>query len=77
MQCSHLTDDELWCAIRNNTNEISALFDPSSTSARFSNSRAIYNLEQEYQDYAGELLRRHLPVLNSGTPTRVGSDQAA
>jgi hypothetical protein len=73
MRFSHLTDDELWSAIRKNTDEMSALFDPSSTSARFSNSRAVYNLEQEYQDYASELLRRHLSVLNLGTSTSAGS----
>lgn len=77
MQCSHLTDDELWRAISKNTDEMSALFDPSATGARFSTSRAIDNLEREYQDYAAELRRRYPLVLNSETPPSVGSNQAA
>ncbi len=75
MQFSHLTDDELWRAVTKNTNAISALFDQEheagikgvpdfQTSGMFSISRAIDNLEREYQDYASELRRRCSLVLN-------------
>ena len=88
MQYSHLTDDELWRAETKNTNAISVLFDQQreaglrwlpdfETSTMFSISRAIDRLEREYQDYASELRRRCSLILNSGTPSGVGSDQAA
>jgi hypothetical protein len=47
------------------------------TSAKFSTSMAIDNLEREYQDYASELRRRSSLILNSETLSSVGSDQAA
>ena len=88
MQCSHLTDDELWRAITKNTNAISALFDAQldarnkgvadfQTSAMFSISSAIGNLERQYQDYVAELRCRYSLVLSSEMPSSVGSDQAA
>lgn len=88
MQCSHLTDDALWRAITKNTNALSALFDAQleagtrglpnfQTSAMFSISRAIDNLERQYQDYAIELRRRYSLVSNPEKPSSVGSDQAA
>ena len=48
MQCSDLTDDQLWRAIITNTNEMSALFDGQfavrTSGPKFSISRAIDNL---------------------------------
>ena len=71
MRCSHLTDDELWRAIIKNTNEMAALFDgqfgPRTKGPMFSISRAIDDLERQYQDCAAELQRRY---------PSVGSDQA-
>ncbi len=50
MQCSHLTDDELWRAIIRNTNEMSALFDGQfgarTRGPMFSISKAIGDLER-------------------------------
>ena len=83
MQCSNLTDDELWRAITKNTNTMSALFELRAkgpafqTNAMLSISRALDNLEREYQDYVTELRRRHSPDLSSEKPSNVGSDQAA
>jgi hypothetical protein len=87
VQYSHLTDDELWRAVVKNTNAISVLFDqqreagirglPDERSAMLSISRVIDRLEREYQDYASELRCRCSLILNSETPSSVGSDQAA
>ena len=66
MQCSHLTDDELWRAIIRNTNEMSALFDGQfgarTRGPMFSISKAIGDLERQYQDYAAEVRRRYPSV---------------
>ena len=66
MRCSHPTDDELWRGIINNTNEMAALFDAQfgarTRGPMFSISRAIENLERQYQDYAAELRRRYPSV---------------
>jgi hypothetical protein len=66
VQCSHLTDDELWLAITKNTNTMSTLFEVGNkerfgfeTKATFPILRALNNLELEYQDYATELHRRY------------------
>ena len=71
MQCSHLTDDELWRAIIKNTDEMSELFDAQfgarTRGPMFSMSSTIDNLERQYQNYAAELRRRY---------TSVGLDQA-
>jgi 5-methylcytosine-specific restriction endonuclease McrBC regulatory subunit McrC len=88
VQYSHLTDDELWRAVVKNTDAISVLFDQQreagirglpdvERSAMLSISRAIDRLEREYQDYASELRRRCSLILNSKTPSSVGSNQAA
>ena len=66
MRCSHLTDDELWRVIIKNTNEVAALFDAQfgarTRGPMFSISRAIDDLERQYQDYAAELRRRYPSV---------------
>ena len=71
MRCSHLTDDELWRAIIRNTDDMSALLDGQfgarTRGPMFSISRAIDDLERQYQDCAAELRRRY---------PSVGSDQA-
>ena len=82
MQYSHLTDDDLWCAITKNTNTMSTLFDQqleagTSPLLQAKAARAIDNLERQYQDYAAELRRRYSPILNPEMPSSVGSDQAA
>ena len=84
MQCSNLTDDELWRAITKNTNTMSALFESGAngrpvfqTNAMLSISRALDKLEQEYQNYASELRRRHSLVLDPEKPSSAESDQAA
>jgi hypothetical protein len=88
VQCSHLTDDALWCAITKNTDALSALLDAQleagakgvpnfQTSAMFSISRAIDNLKRQYDDYVTELRRRYSLVSNPEKPSNAGSDQAA
>ena len=66
MRCSHLTDDELWCAVIKNTNEMAALFDGQfgtrTRGSMFSISRTIDSLERQYQGYAAELRRRYPSV---------------
>ena len=64
MQYSHLTDDDLWCAITKNTNTMSTLFDQQleagpSPLLQANAARAIDNLERQYQAYAAELRGRH------------------
>ena len=69
MRCANLTDDELWCAIVQNTEAMSALLHQhvddaasairSGTNAdliRFANSS-----ESEYREYTAELRRRYPP----------------
>jgi hypothetical protein len=88
VQCSHLTDDALWRAITKNTDARSALFDGQleagtkglpnfQTSAKFSISRAIDDLERQYQDYVTELRRRYSLVSSPEKTSNAGSDQAA
>jgi hypothetical protein len=79
---SHLTDDDLWCAITKNTNAMSTLFDQqleAGTSALLQKRATVVidNLEQEYLAYAAELRCRHSPILNSEKPSSVRSDRAA
>jgi len=66
VQCSNLTDDELWRAIIENTNEMSALFDGQFGSRTrgpmFSISKAVENLERQYQGYVAELRCRYPSV---------------
>ena len=66
MQCSQSTDDELWRAIIENTNEMSALFDGQfgarTRGPMFSISKAVDNLERQYQAYAAELRSRYPSV---------------
>ena len=75
MQYSHLTDDDLWCAITKNTNTMSTLFDPQFEAVRVT--IVIDNLEREYLAHAAELRCRHSLILNSEIPSSVPSDQAA
>ncbi len=77
MQYSHLTDDDLWCAITKNTNTMSTLFDPQFEAVRVT--IVIDNLEREYLVYTAEseLRCRHFLILNSEMPSGVRSDQAA
>jgi len=82
VQYSHLTDDDLWCAITKNTNTMSTLFDQqldAGTSALLQKrvTVVINNLEREYLAYAAELRCRHSLILNSEMPSSVRSDQAA
>ena len=78
MQYSHMTDDQLWRAITKNTNAMSALFDRQlearASGAMFITSRAIDDLEGEYQAYGAELRRRSSLIFTSSS---VRSDQAA
>ena len=57
MQYSHLTDDDIWCAITKNTNTMSTLFDPQFEAVRVA--IVIDNLEREYLAYTAELRCRH------------------
>ena len=75
MQYSHLTDDNLWCAITKNTNTMSTLFDPEFEAVRVA--IVIDNLEREYLAYTAELRCRHSLILNSEMPSSVRSDKAA
>jgi hypothetical protein len=73
MQCVNLTDDELWRAIAQNTNAMSALayrgleLDAGNTrndainQARLmqSNAETISKLEYNYREYTAELRRRY------------------
>ncbi len=73
MQCVNLTDDELWRAIAQNTNAMSALIyrrlelDAGNTRndvihrARLmqSNAETISKLERNYREYTAELCRRY------------------
>ncbi len=66
MRCSHLTDDELWRVIIRNTDEMSALLDGQigarTRGPMFSISRAIDDLERQYQDCVAEVRRRYPSV---------------
>ena len=78
MQYSHLTDDDLWCAITKNTNTMSTLFDQqleAGTSALLQTrvTVVIDNLQREYLAYAAELRCRHSLILNSETASSVRS----
>ena len=78
---SHLTDDDLWCAITKN-NAMSTLFDQqleAETNAPLQKRATglIDNLEREYLACAAELRRRHSPILNPETKSSVRSDRAA
>ena len=63
MQCSHLTDDQLWLAIAENTNAMSTT------------ARAIDELEREYQVYAAELCHRYSLFLHSEAFANAGSNR--
>ena len=56
---------------------LSGLPNQSSSQRNNSGSLAIDKLEREYQDYASELRRRCSLILNSETPSSVGSDRVA
>ena len=82
VQYSDLTDDALWRAVAKNTDAMFALFDQQLEAGtnpllQTGAARAIDKLEQQYQDYAAELRRRHPLVANSEIPPGVGSDRAA
>ena len=71
MRSLHLTDDELWCAIVDNTNALSALIEkqcewdaelgaPAIVDAL--SSISVYRADtyyREYRDYIAEVRRRH------------------
>jgi hypothetical protein len=68
MRCANLTDDELWCAIAQNTEAISAVFHqelelPSNPDTRANLMRArwktINRFQREYGQYTAELRRRY------------------
>jgi hypothetical protein len=73
MQCVNLTDDELWRAIAQNTNAMSALvyrrleLDAGNTrndvihraQLMQSNAETISKLERNYREYTDELRRRY------------------
>lgn len=68
MRCVNLTDDELWRAIAQNTEAMSAVLDqelrlPSNLHIRAnllcSRWKAINRFQREYRVYAAELRRRH------------------
>ena len=70
MQCAKLTDDELWRAITQNTDELSALLGNLDADVRVgiagtpcarsrSYSEAVNKFEREYREYIDELRRRH------------------
>jgi len=82
VQYSHLTDDDLWCAITKNTNAMSTLFDQqresgTSTLLYTRATMVIDNLEREYQAYAAELRCRYSLILSSETPSSVRSDSGS
>jgi hypothetical protein len=70
MQCAKLTDDELWCAITQNTDELSAVLHHLDADVRIgiagtpcarsrSYSEAVNRFECEYREYIAELDRRY------------------
>jgi hypothetical protein len=70
MQCAKLTDDELWRAIAQNTDELSALLGFIAADIRVgmahtprarsrSYAEAVNNFECEYREYIAELRHRH------------------
>ena len=73
MRSSHLTDDDLWRAIANNTDAMSALIEeqneldakwgPSDPAARqkliLFNVQAINNYDRQYRDVISEIRRRY------------------
>jgi hypothetical protein len=74
MQCVNLTDDQLWRAIAQNTNAMTALIhqqfglDPAvntpnsiirQAKLRESNTERIGKLERNYREYTAELRRRY------------------
>jgi hypothetical protein len=70
MQCAKLTDDELWYAITQNTDELSAILRHLDADVRIgiagtrcarsrSYSEAVNKFECEYREYIAELRRRH------------------
>jgi hypothetical protein len=67
VQCSDLTDEDLWRAIAENTNAMSALLNGGVDSANDSDSRTkprsrlltLDKCHREYRDFAAELLRRY------------------
>ena len=75
MQCVNLTDDELWRAIAENTNAMTALVreqceldtgvgglgdSDSRWLTKLNNAQAISKLQSQYQGYTAELRRRYL-----------------
>jgi hypothetical protein len=69
----HLTDDDLWCAIADNTNALSVLIEEQSTldaglgasdpdtrqELLLFNVQAINKYHREYKDYIAEVRRRY------------------
>jgi hypothetical protein len=77
-----LTDDELWRAIAQNTEEMSALVHQSDADSRTgvlaapcagsrSYSEAVNKFEREYQDYVAEIRRRYLSPKKKPTVTAI------
>ncbi len=69
MQCAHLTDDQLWRAISQNTEAMSDLVHEmcklktasvaGARTSRVANAQAIDALERQYRIYTAELRRRY------------------
>jgi hypothetical protein len=87
VRCANLTDDELWRAIAENTNSMSALIreqlefdsgvgsanDPDSRKKSRSVLQTIDKYQREYRDFAAELRRRYPAATVS--PTSRGEEQ--
>ena len=91
MQVENLTDEQLWCAIAQNTNAMSALIlrqlelvavntisdSIRQAKLRESNAKRIDKLARNYQEYTAELRRRYsLDSEESADLTASGSDAA-
>jgi len=71
MQCANLTDDQLWCAIAQNTEKLSALIHQQVELDRADHPVSIHprvrsdlihfasRFQREYRQYADELRRRY------------------
>jgi hypothetical protein len=91
MQSENLTDEQLWRAIAQNTNAMTALIHPQleltavttisdsirQAKLRESNAERIGKLERNYREYTAELRRRYsLESEESADLTNSGSDAA-